>query len=56
MDHKLCMRQIPENKNKNSKLFADFQKGYASSRSEVLCNIISEFGIIMKLLRLMKCA
>ena len=35
-------------------LFIDFKKAYDSVRKEVLCNILIEFGITMKLLRLIK--
>ena len=35
-------------------LFIDFNKAYDSLRSEVLYNILIEFGILMKLVRLIK--
>ena len=35
-------------------LFIDFKKAYDSARREVLYNIIIEFGIPMKLVRLIK--
>jgi hypothetical protein len=35
-------------------LFIDFKKTYDSVRREVLCNIIIEFGIEIKLVRLIK--
>ena len=35
-------------------LFIDFKKAYGSVRREVLCNILVEFGIPMKLVRLIK--
>ena len=35
-------------------LFIDFKKAYDSVRREVLCNILIEFGIPMKLVRLIK--
>ena len=35
-------------------LFIDFKKAYDSVRREVLCNIIMEFGIPKKLVRLIK--
>ena len=35
-------------------LFVDFKKAYDSVRGEVLYNILTEFGIPMKLLRLIK--
>jgi len=36
-------------------LFIDFKKAYDSVRREVLYNILFEFGIPMKLVRLIKC-
>jgi len=35
-------------------LFIDFEKNYDSVRREVLCNILIEFAIPMKLVRLIK--
>jgi len=35
-------------------LFVDFEKAYDSVRREVLCNILIEFGVPMKLVRLIK--
>ena len=35
-------------------LFIDFKKAYGSVRKEVLYNIAIEFGILMKLIRLIK--
>jgi hypothetical protein len=35
-------------------LFIDFKKAYDSVRREVLCNILIEFGVPMKLVRLIK--
>jgi hypothetical protein len=34
--------------------YLDFKKGHDSVRREVLCNILTEFGIPMKLVRLIK--
>jgi hypothetical protein len=35
-------------------VFIDFEEAYDSVRTEVLYNILSEFGITMKVLRLIK--
>jgi hypothetical protein len=35
-------------------LFIDFKKAYDSVRREVLCNIVIEFGVHIKLVRLIK--
>jgi hypothetical protein len=35
-------------------LFIDFKKAYESVRREVLYNILIEFGVLMKLVRLIK--
>jgi hypothetical protein len=35
-------------------LFIDFKKAYDSDRREVLYNIVIEFGVLMKLVRLIK--
>ena len=35
-------------------LFIDFKKGNDSGRIEVLCNVLMEFGILMKLVRIIK--
>jgi preprotein translocase subunit YajC len=35
-------------------LFVDFMKGYYSVRRDVLCDILIQFGILMKLVRLIK--
>jgi len=35
-------------------LFIDLKTGYDSVRREVLCNIFTEFGVPMKLVRLIK--
>ena len=53
-----CIRQILQGKCEYNEivlqLFIDFKKACDSVRREVLCNIITEFGICMKLVRLMK--
>jgi len=53
-----CIRHILEKKWEFNEavhqLFIDFQKAYVSVRREVLCNILIEFGIPMKLVRLIK--
>ena len=36
-------------------LFIDFKKAYYSVSRQVLYNIVTEFGIAMKLVRLVKC-
>ena len=57
-DHLFCIRQILEKKWKYNaavhQLFIDFKKAYDSVRREVLYNIVFEFGIPMKLVRLIK--
>jgi hypothetical protein len=57
-DHIFCIRQIIENNWENIKavyqLFIDFNKAYDSVRMEVLYNIFIQFGIPMKLVRLIK--
>jgi len=57
-DHIFCIRQIPEKKCEYNEavhqLFIDFKKAYDSVRREVLFNILIEFGIPMKLVRLIK--
>jgi len=57
-DHIFCIRPIRENKWQYNEtvrtLFIDFWKAYDSVRSEVLYNILIEFGIPMKLVRLVK--
>jgi len=57
-----CLRQILEKKKKNWEyseamhlLFIDFKKAYDSGRREVLYSILIEYGIPMKLVRLIKC-
>ena len=57
-DHIFCIRQILEKKWEYNEavheLFIDFKKTYDSVRREVLYNILIEFGIPMKLVRLIK--
>jgi hypothetical protein len=57
-DQFCCIRQILEKKweyNETAhQLFVDFKKAYASFRREVLYNILIEFGVPMKLVRLIK--
>ena len=57
-DHIFCIRQILEKKWEYNdavhQLFIDFKKAYDSVGREILYNIIIEFGIPMKLLRLTK--
>jgi hypothetical protein len=58
-DRILCIGQILEKKWEYNEavhqLFIDFKKAYDSVRREVLYNIVIEFGIAMKLVRLVKC-
>jgi sorting nexin-29 len=53
-----CIRQIPEKKWEYNEtvhqLFIDFKKAYDSVRREVLYNILIEFGVPMKQVRLLK--
>jgi len=57
-DHIFCIRQILEKKWEYNEtvrqLFIDFKKAYDSIRREVLYNILIKFGILMKLVRLIK--
>jgi len=57
-DHIFCIHQIPEKKCEYNEavlqLFIHFKKAYDSVRKEVLCNILIEYGIPMKLVRLIK--
>jgi hypothetical protein len=53
-----CIHQILEKKWEDNEavhqLFVDFKKAYDSVRREVLYNILIEFGIPLKLVRLIK--
>jgi hypothetical protein len=57
-DHIFCIRQILEKKwdynEAVHQLFIDFKKAYVSVRREVLYNILIEFGIPIKLVRIVK--
>ena len=57
-DHIFCIRQILEKKWEYNEavhqLHTDLKKAYDSVRREVLYNILIEFGIPMKLIRLIK--
>ena len=57
-DHLFCIRQTLEKKweynEAVNQLFIDFKKAYDSVRREVLYNILMEFGIPKKLIRLKK--
>ena len=57
-DHIFCIRQILEKKWENNEAvhqrFIDFRKAYDSVRREVLYNILIEFGVPHKLVRLIK--
>jgi hypothetical protein len=57
-DHIFYIRQILEKKWEYNgavhQLFVDFKKAYDSVRREVLYNILIEFGIFLKLVRLIK--
>ena len=57
-DHIFCIRQILEKKCEYNEavhqLFIDFKKAYDSVRREVLYNILIEFGVPKKLVRLIK--
>ena len=58
IDHIFCIRQILEKKWERNEavhqLFIDFKKAYDSVRREALYNILIEFGITKKLVRLIK--
>ena len=51
--HILSIRQILE-KNEVCQLFMDFEKAYDSIRTESLCDILIEFCVTRKLVRLSK--
>ena len=51
-DHIFCICQILEKNGNTMKQCINFKKAYDSIRKEVLCNILIEFGISMKLDRL----
>jgi hypothetical protein len=57
-DHIFCIRQILGKKCEYNEamhhLFIDFKKSYDTVRREILYNILNEFGIPMKLVRLIK--
>ena len=58
-DHMFCIRQILDNKKWECnevvhQVFIDFKKVYDSVGREVLYNIVIEFGVLMKLVRLIK--
>jgi hypothetical protein len=57
-DHVFCIRQILEKKWEYNEtvhhLFIDFKKACDSARREVLYSILMEFGVPMKLLRLIR--
>ena len=57
-DHIFCIRQILEQKREYSdavlQVFILFRKTYDSARREVLYNTLTEFGVPVKLVRLIK--
>jgi hypothetical protein len=57
-NQKFCFRQILEKKWEYNEtvhqLFVDFKKTYDSARREVLYNILINFGVPTKLVRLIK--
>ena len=58
IDHIFCIHQMLEKKweynEEVHRLFIDFKKAYASVRREVLYKILLEFGLLRKLVRLIK--
>ena len=58
IDQIFCIRQILEKKwdydGTVRQLFIDFKKAHDSVKREVLCNILTEFGIPKKFVRLIK--
>ena len=57
-DHIFCIRQILMKKWEDNEavhqLFIEFKKAYVAVRSEVRYNILNEFGILIKVVRLIK--
>jgi hypothetical protein len=57
-DEMFCIRQIQEKKWEYNEtvhqLFIDFKKSYNSVKREILYHILIEFGVPMKLVRLIK--
>jgi hypothetical protein len=57
-DQIFCIRQILEEKWEYNEtvheLFMDFKKAYDSVRREVSCSILTEFGVPMNVVRLIK--
>jgi len=57
-DHIFCIHHILDKKWEYNEavhqIFIDFKQAYDSVRREVLCNILTDFGIHMKLVRLIK--
>jgi len=57
-DHIFCIYHIPDTKWEYNEavrqFFIDFKKAYNLVRREALCNILTDFGIPMKLVKLRK--